>query len=448
MKSIFRAITYILIIMCFVSIFCTSRSVAYAAVSREVISYDSLDIYGDIIDYVYGDNIDSNLRVDRTAGSEGELSAAQYIADVFQGLGYEPYYENYIQPFTSTYSLASKIESVNAAAIKRASVDTAKFVIIGAHMDNTYGFVQGGSTTKSHGVYDNASGMVAMLNVARLIKDIDLDYNVLFVGFGAEELGSLGSTYFINHMTKDARDNMLLMINFDAIGAGEYMHIYCDEVATAHERLFRDVASAYCDKYDRETISSNPTFKKTNYTTNSGNIEYTHMGLSSDNGTFVGNGYNAVTFFSGNWNDLSKIGIVESSGVEVYHTSLDTLAYLDERYGETFYNRIENVINITMNTLTQEDFVDVLESDRGSHTYLFFTNSTWIAIICAVVVCLMVFLINMRNTKPTPVVTIDNDDELKQAVLNNDTDKILELQGGVGDIEPPKDLDNKIDSDK
>lgn len=97
-------------------------------------------------------------------------------------------------------------------------------VVIGAHYDHL-GMGTSGSLEASpqgkihHGADDNASGVSALLELARRLTTnrSGLDRSVLFAAFGAEELGLLGSGYFVRHPSM-AIDKITAMINMDMIG--------------------------------------------------------------------------------------------------------------------------------------------------------------------------------------------------------------------------------------
>ena len=96
-------------------------------------------------------------------------------------------------------------------------------VIIGAHHDHL-GFGElGGSrsgTNEIHnGADDNASGVAAMLDLAQRIRsDKKLrKYNYLFTAYSGEELGLLGSKFFVQHTPVDL-SKVAFMINIDMLG--------------------------------------------------------------------------------------------------------------------------------------------------------------------------------------------------------------------------------------
>ena len=98
-------------------------------------------------------------------------------------------------------------------------------MVIGAHFDHLGTGGEGSSSRRPdimavhNGADDNASGVTALLELAgRLKKDRDrLKRSVIFVAFGAEEMGLLGSKYFVNHSPADL-SKIVAMVNLDMVG--------------------------------------------------------------------------------------------------------------------------------------------------------------------------------------------------------------------------------------
>ena len=70
------------------------------------------------------------------------------------------------------------------------------------------------------GANDNASGVVAMLEVARLVGKRPLARTVLFVSFGSEEQLMLGSYHYVSHPLRPL-DKTIAVLNLDMIGRNE-----------------------------------------------------------------------------------------------------------------------------------------------------------------------------------------------------------------------------------
>ena len=97
-------------------------------------------------------------------------------------------------------------------------------VVIGAHYDHLglgedgNSMIRGGKPEIHNGADDNASGTAAMIELAFLLKGNKAkQYNYLFIGFSAEELGLNGSKYFVENPTISL-NTVNYMINMDMVG--------------------------------------------------------------------------------------------------------------------------------------------------------------------------------------------------------------------------------------
>ena len=70
------------------------------------------------------------------------------------------------------------------------------------------------------GANDNGSGVVAMLEVARLVVERRLPRSVLFVSFGSEEQLMLGSYHYVAHPLRPL-DKTIAVLNLDMMGRNE-----------------------------------------------------------------------------------------------------------------------------------------------------------------------------------------------------------------------------------
>ncbi|MDX1349792.1 MAG: M20/M25/M40 family metallo-hydrolase, partial [Putridiphycobacter sp.] len=97
----------------------------------------------------------------------------------------------------------------------------AKTIVIGAHYDHLgYGAEGSLSDAKNeihNGADDNASGVAAMLSLAKKLYGKPLSTNVLFIAFSGEEKGLWGSNYFVKNATINKED-IKYMINMDMVG--------------------------------------------------------------------------------------------------------------------------------------------------------------------------------------------------------------------------------------
>ena len=68
------------------------------------------------------------------------------------------------------------------------------------------------------GADDNATGVAAVMEAARLLSPLDLPFDLEFILFSVEELGRLGSIYYVTQCDVDCADRHLGVINVDMIG--------------------------------------------------------------------------------------------------------------------------------------------------------------------------------------------------------------------------------------
>lgn len=97
-------------------------------------------------------------------------------------------------------------------------------IVIGAHKDHLgyglYSSLYSGSDKQIHnGADDNASGIAGLLEIAQKISDQrnNLKRSILFIAFGGEEAGLLGSAYFTKSNLFE-KLNIAAMLNMDMIG--------------------------------------------------------------------------------------------------------------------------------------------------------------------------------------------------------------------------------------
>ena len=169
----------------------------------------------------------------RQTGTEGEKKAANYIIKRFTALGLnEKGTKGYLQPFTFKPKTNPHDEvkfDVNGDGtitgnnvIGYLNNNAENTIVIGAHYDHL-GFGGEGSLYRDsikavhNGADDNASGIAVMLNLAAKLNTKNTNNNYLFIAFSGEEMGLLGSNYFVKNPTIDTK-KVSYMINMDMVG--------------------------------------------------------------------------------------------------------------------------------------------------------------------------------------------------------------------------------------
>lgn len=82
-------------------------------------------------------------------------------------------------------------------------------IIVGAHFDKV---------ADGCGALDNWTGIVILANLYRTLRAFDTNKNFVFVAFGKEELGLIGSEEMARAIPKEKRINYCAMVNFDSFG--------------------------------------------------------------------------------------------------------------------------------------------------------------------------------------------------------------------------------------
>lgn len=93
------------------------------------------------------------------------------------------------------------------------------FIVFCAHYDH---LGRMGKDIYIPGANDNASGIAMMLNLAKYytIENHRPDYSIAFIFFSAEELGLLGSSYYIEHPLFPL-SQISFLVNLDLVGTGD-----------------------------------------------------------------------------------------------------------------------------------------------------------------------------------------------------------------------------------
>jgi hypothetical protein len=86
-------------------------------------------------------------------------------------------------------------------------------VVVDAHLDAIYGA----------GMLDNASGSATILDIAQQMKNVNPVNKLRFIWFGGEELGLLGSSYYINNLTSTELSHIGYDLDADVTATPNYI---------------------------------------------------------------------------------------------------------------------------------------------------------------------------------------------------------------------------------
>ena len=198
----------------------------------------------------------------RQTGTDGEIAASNYIVERFKEIGLQPKgTEGFLQSFSFkpktdphkevefTTNEDGTITGRNVLGYLDNGAENT--VIIGAHYDHLgYGgegsLFRGDEKAIHNGADDNASGVAVMLDLASKITLDPINFknnNYLFMAFSGEEMGLLGSNFFVKNATVDTKA-VNYMINMDMVGrlkVDSTLAIY----GTGTSPIFKQVINAH-----------------------------------------------------------------------------------------------------------------------------------------------------------------------------------------------------------
>lgn len=141
----------------------------------------------------------------RPCGSRGEFSAARYLEQLLSDYGYQ------VERQRFRYELeGGTVTGTNVTAVRKAASADADILVICAHHDTVKG---------SPGAHDAASGVVAMLETARLLSRMPTDTEIRFVSFSGSQYDNLGSRHYVNSLSRRETQRMIGVIDLDQAGS-------------------------------------------------------------------------------------------------------------------------------------------------------------------------------------------------------------------------------------
>ena len=177
-------------------------------------------------DVVY---LSSDYLKGRESGTKYAKMAANYVANRMQEMGLEPkgqdgswFYDFDFNFRPNPHSKEGMEKRKGRNVVGYINNKAKNTVIIGAHFDHLgMGIPDSlyvGDPAIHNGADDNASGVAAILNLAKRLKDgAAKKHNYLIIAFSGEELGLFGSKAYAENPTIDFA-NVSYMINLDMVG--------------------------------------------------------------------------------------------------------------------------------------------------------------------------------------------------------------------------------------
>jgi aminopeptidase YwaD len=257
--------------------------------------------YADIANQVSQTNITNNLTHYESLGVKYRNTQAlentyQWLAGQYTSFGYTP-----AQITADTYSYSGST-CKNLVITKVGTVYPNTYVIVCGHYDSINGT----------GTNDNGSGVVSILEVARLLQNVETEYSIKFINFSGEEDGLKGSQHFVSSVVNATtpRMDIRLVFNLDEVGG----------VAGMTNNTIT------CEKDMSGTPSTNNAASATMT-----NQLITCVGLYSPLQTFLANAY-ASDYMPFEDNNEIITGFFEKNETSHKHTATDLLVNMDPVY--------------------------------------------------------------------------------------------------------------------
>ncbi|HUV31542.1 MAG TPA: M28 family peptidase [Acidobacteriota bacterium] len=259
------------------------------APSVELAPYQDIDLE-DLISLINRDSLESYTErlqafYRRLSGTDSSYASRDWLAGKFASFGYDSVViDNFWGDLWGDWK-----QCQNVLAYKVGTRFPGEHVIIGAHYDGVY---------NSPAANDNGSGTAAVLEIARILKDIETEMTIVFALWDAEEFGLYGAWHYVEEAYA-REDSIRFMLNLDMIAHYENTNeatIY-HGLDQTYPVLWRSLADSLVNVYGHL----------------SGTSQY------SDHWPFQSYGY-PVTF------------IIEWEFSNVYHSPHDSTTYMSYDY--------------------------------------------------------------------------------------------------------------------
>lgn len=239
----------------FAALVATTACATAPPIARGIPHADSTAIRNDVA-FLASDKLEG-----RGTGTPGNDSAAAWIARRYGQLRLSAPFPAYLQPFQARSAQDAHLgtsasrATQNVVGLLRGTdpVLRDQYIVIGAHYDHLgrsseSSLDPGAADAIRNGADDNASGTATVMELARLLSANPPRRSVIFVAFSGEELGLLGSQWFVEHLPVPST-SIVAMLNFDMVGRlrDDKLIVYGTATATELPELLQTANTAAGD---------------------------------------------------------------------------------------------------------------------------------------------------------------------------------------------------------
>jgi len=204
-RIFFKWILFLLVVLTAAPSFAENRKNQNPRLFSPNLKLDVDPFYQQIVNQVSYDSIYSYLQKlesfgVKNPGSTALVNARDWLHDKLAAYGYT---DIVYHDFTySSHTLQ------NIITTKPGTAQPGVYLILDGHYD----------TITGPGVNDNGSGTAILLEVARLLANIDCRVSIRFINFSAEEEGLIGSAAYVSNVVVPQNMNIRLVLNIDEVG--------------------------------------------------------------------------------------------------------------------------------------------------------------------------------------------------------------------------------------
>ncbi|MBC7348503.1 MAG: M20/M25/M40 family metallo-hydrolase [Candidatus Aminicenantes bacterium] len=261
-----------------------------------------------------------NLLSEQKAVNFGIGAARKWLMKEFQKIpGLEVVDDGYRLPKQGN-RIVRDTELHNVVAIKKGRAVSERIIIVNAHYDTIAvskdrKFHYEDVNTEAPGANDDASGVAAMLEMARIVAPLETEATIHFIAFSGEEQGLVGSTLYARKMKQQGK-NVEAVLTMDMISNIKAGNGYIDSTRV---RVFSDDPN---DSPSRELARYVKRVAEQVYPSFEVNLIYRadRFGRGGDHTPFVQEGYPGIRFTEAREN------------YSIQHTPLDTMENLSVPY--------------------------------------------------------------------------------------------------------------------
>ncbi|WP_396146108.1 M28 family peptidase [Flavobacterium sp.] len=299
--------------------------------------------YANVVNQCSQSNITTNLTQYEALGVKRRGTPAlqntlDWLKNKYLSYGYT---SNQLQEYSYTYTGSTAV-CKNLVVTKIGTLYPNTYLIVCGHYDSIVGT----------GTNDNGSGVVSILEIARLLQNVPTEYSIKFINFSGEEDGLRGSQNYVSSIVNGTtpKMNIRLVFNLDEVGG---------------------VAGMVNNTITCERDTSSPT--SNNAASNTFTNELINcVGLYTSLGTVLSYAY-ASDYMPFQSNNEVITGFFETNETTHRHSATDLLVNMDPVYN---YNVAKAAIGATMHFARASTTVLSLDANSSDFNVSFFPNPT------------------------------------------------------------------------